>query len=507
MRKVFEHPASHEVGLCESILKSHGIEVEVRNLNSSTLSGEVPFASAYAELWVVNDEDYEEAIRLLREYRSTPAGGSSADWECRNCRETVPGSFALCWNCQAPRGADESSLMPDSPRDVRALPEKPVAAAVGVFERPFTLACMVLAGAVFALKTANYPLAMQWFAPGFAEIYGGRWDGMLGCNFVHADIFHLAFNLYWLWTFGSLLEGSIRRIFWVLIFVTCGVFASAAQLAVDGETGIGLSGVVYGLFGFLWTAKPRFPSFATVLNRNTILLLMGWLILCFWLTRLGAYAVANWAHVGGLAAGVLLGWLAVKSWKLSVCASVGLLAVSMASLVYAPWSPAFLVTRAAEYLQQGKVEQAQEVLKKIENTEGNLGVGVAFMSGYILQQQGDLAGAAKVFEKALGKAESNPLFLNAYAWLLATSPEDGVRDGAKAVKLALRASELTGWKEAAYVDTLAAAYAETGDFESAVKWQSEAVNLGLKDKGVLDRLELYKQRKPFRDEELKAKGT
>src|SRR5262249_19208480 len=61
------------------------------------------------------------------------------------------------------------------------------------------------------------------------------------------------------------------------------------------------------------------------------------------------------------------------------------------------------------------------------------------------------------------------------AWLWATGP-DGVRDGKRAVEAATRACELTDWKENEFLDTLAAAYAEVGDFDKAVEYQKKAVS-------------------------------
>jgi tetratricopeptide (TPR) repeat protein len=88
-------------------------------------------------------------------------------------------------------------------------------------------------------------------------------------------------------------------------------------------------------------------------------------------------------------------------------------------------------------------------------------------------------------------------------WLLATCPKDEVRDGKKALELAKKACELDGWKDPWRLDTLAAAYAETGDFKEATKWVKEAVELG-KDlpkervEELRERLKLYQDGKPYR---------
>ncbi len=88
------------------------------------------------------------------------------------------------------------------------------------------------------------------------------------------------------------------------------------------------------------------------------------------------------------------------------------------------------------------------------------------------------------------------------AWLYAVCPRAKHRDGKKAVESATKACELTKWSEAVYLMILAAACAETGDFESAVKWQTKANELYSdtkeKTKGE-GRLKLYRQKQPYRD--------
>ncbi len=93
--------------------------------------------------------------------------------------------------------------------------------------------------------------------------------------------------------------------------------------------------------------------------------------------------------------------------------------------------------------------------------------------------------------------------LRSLAWLLATSPEDKVRDGAQAVIVAERANQLTGYDNPVALDTLAAAYAEAGRFDAAVATATRAVDIArtsgqtaLAD-GFAGRLELYRSGKPF----------
>jgi tetratricopeptide (TPR) repeat protein len=95
--------------------------------------------------------------------------------------------------------------------------------------------------------------------------------------------------------------------------------------------------------------------------------------------------------------------------------------------------------------------------------------------------------------------------LNNLAWLLATAPDAALRDGNEAVRLAERACQLTGHKEALLVGTLAAAYAEAGRFPEAVTAAQEAEQLaaatGLKDVAERNRqlLELYRANKPYHE--------
>ena len=88
---------------------------------------------------------------------------------------------------------------------------------------------------------------------------------------------------------------------------------------------------------------------------------------------------------------------------------------------------------------------------------------------------------------------------NNQAWILATCPEDSIRDGAHAVEYALKACGFTRWRDASCIDTYAAALAEAGDFSGAIKFQTWYTGMMPRDKEGAARLDLYKKKRPYRE--------
>ncbi|MBM4011923.1 MAG: tetratricopeptide repeat protein [Planctomycetes bacterium] len=117
---------------------------------------------------------------------------------------------------------------------------------------------------------------------------------------------------------------------------------------------------------------------------------------------------------------------------------------------------------------------------------------------------GDHPAAVVDLEKALALKPDDPGILNNFAWLLATSPDDGLRDAPRAIELAQRACEQTEWKEAHIISTLAAGYAEQGDFETARKFSQQAVDVDAGEGGSIQEqlkseLASYEAGKPWRE--------
>ena len=111
----------------------------------------------------------------------------------------------------------------------------------------------------------------------------------------------------------------------------------------------------------------------------------------------------------------------------------------------------------------------------------------------------DFGEAAKWYRKAA--EQSNVDAQNSLAWRLATSDNPAIRDGSNAVVFAEKAVTATSRSVPANLDTLAAAYAETGQFEKAVSTQREAIALLKTEeekKDYTSRLKLYEAKEPYR---------
>lgn len=146
--------------------------------------------------------------------------------------------------------------------------------------------------------------------------------------FPHVNAIHLAFNLYWWLVFGAVIErawGSLKLLAAAALFA---VVSGASEVMVSGG-GIGLSGVVYGLWAMLAIAGRRDGPFRGVITPRINGVFTVWFFVCIGLTLTDVLPVANVAHATGAIAGALLGMCVAAEKRRRSAWVVGLVSVSL----------------------------------------------------------------------------------------------------------------------------------------------------------------------------------
>ena len=147
----------------------------------------------------------------------------------------------------------------------------------------------------------------------FASIRSGQVWRFVTPMFLHGDMFHLAFNMLWVFFLGSAIERLHGSLFMVLLTLGTQIAGMMLQVLLPDADfmpeplrgspfAIGASGAVYGLFGYLWIRPMLDPSYPVHLVPMNVVLMLVWLVAC--MTPL-IDNVANGGHLGGLFAGIL----------------------------------------------------------------------------------------------------------------------------------------------------------------------------------------------------------
>jgi membrane associated rhomboid family serine protease len=169
---------------------------------------------------------------------------------------------------------------------------------------PVTGGIALMAVAVTVMTTFMKRWSFAPFEVTPAAFHGEPWRLLISA-LPHLDVFHILFNVYWLWAFGTLIEevwGHVRTLGLILVL-------AAGSMAADfalSHGGFGLSGVGYGLFGLLWVLAPRDRRFAEGMDARTAQVFVGWFFLCVGLTIAKVWHIANVAHGVGALLGVLI---------------------------------------------------------------------------------------------------------------------------------------------------------------------------------------------------------
>jgi GlpG protein len=120
---------------------------------------------------------------------------------------------------------------------------------------------------------------------------------------LHMSFLHILFNMLWFKDLGYAIEFSFGKYFLIKFILITAFISNILQFASHGPSFGGMSGVLYGMLGFIWVYKNLNPNFEYSLPKSDIYLMIFWFFLC--LSGI-LEMIANMAHAGGIVSGILI---------------------------------------------------------------------------------------------------------------------------------------------------------------------------------------------------------
>ncbi|MGA2498113.1 MAG: rhomboid family intramembrane serine protease [Tepidisphaeraceae bacterium] len=205
----------------------------------------------------------------------------------------------------------------------------------GIGAMQFTMAVLAVSAAVFIAELTDTNVAMLQVFPwrlGQGEVWR-----LLTSTLLHGSILHFLFNMVLFYRFSRAIERWLGPWLAMGVYVFVAVGAGAPQAVFSGDTAIGASGVVYGLFGMLWVCRRRYDIAAETVTPHVVQFLLAWLGICVVLNMFGGN-IANVAHVFGLLFGWLVGQIVVatRRTRWPIVAGTVVLWGLLLSFTYAP---------------------------------------------------------------------------------------------------------------------------------------------------------------------------
>lgn len=242
-------------------------------------------------IWVSDEDQIEKANNLLRAYSQAPAD---------------PKYRAATKVAAEKRAEEEKSRQAFQKRFRDAGTVFHPLAAYGL--GPVTLSLILASIAVFLLTRFGKDMenALFLFMSLPAVLHGQVWR-LVTPIFLHFSVLHILFNVLWLRDLGGMIEyhlGSLRLLLYALVIAIC---SNLGQYFFGGAGFGGMSGVVYGLLGYIWMRGKFDPGSGLFLHPTTVMMMIAWFFLC--LTGVMG-PVANAAHAAGLGVGIIWGYLA-----------------------------------------------------------------------------------------------------------------------------------------------------------------------------------------------------
>jgi GlpG protein len=259
-------------------------------------------------VWVHAEEELEHATRQLHHFLQQPG-----DEKYRHAQDLAQDRRAEQQKLEAAaqkRQFDRTRLMPKR------------IYGIGITTLSLIVISVVLSFLFWSeldlswLRISEYDVrsgsALDRIQHGLPEVKSGQIWRIFTPILLHGGILHLLFNMLWLKDLGSMYEfgRGIRR-YLVFVLVIAGL-SNLGQFIVNGPNFVGMSGVVYGLLGYIWLRGRLEPQSGFFVDHTTMLFMTVWYFACLFEVIPG---VANTAHTVGFAGGLLWGYLATLRRK------------------------------------------------------------------------------------------------------------------------------------------------------------------------------------------------
>ena len=253
-------------------------------------------------IWVRDEDKLENATRLLAGFRQSPT----------DARYQTESKGAAQLRVQEEKNAEAYRKKTRGRRDLF----RPLAAyGFG----PLTFALIVLCVVVFiwsrfardldaihALFISEQIGGHRDLSAMLPEVRHGQVWRLFTPAFIHMGALHILFNMLWLRDLGSMIESRQGSLHLALLVLVLAGLSDFGQYYVSGPIFGGMSGVVYGLLGYIWIYGKFDPGSGLFLHPSTVNMMLIWFVLCY-TNLLGP--VANTAHAVGLVSGMAWGYL------------------------------------------------------------------------------------------------------------------------------------------------------------------------------------------------------
>lgn len=284
-----------------------------RYLHSQQIAHELEDSGGTWDVWILSEDDLQKAADLFKSFLRDPHQPGFLQ------PPPLPASTAA----EPPRA--ESMERERRPADPVSSSHPDVQTRKA---GPLTLGLIGMCLLVHLLKNSGYEAAvlrdlfmtavtaeggfLNW-TPGLPELQAGQLWRLFTPAIVHADWLHLLLNMFWLLDLGSQVEQKRGPVFLGVFALVTAAISNYGQHILFNPAFCGMSGVLYGLLGYVWMKSKYDPTSGLQLPMQNLVWMLGWFGLCL----AGIIPnVANGAHAVGLAVGTLWGILSsLPAWK------------------------------------------------------------------------------------------------------------------------------------------------------------------------------------------------